>query len=308
MLDIAGVTKTYGPHVALDDVTVTAPAGRVTALLGRNGAGKSTLVSIVSGLLRADRGSVALDGATLSQDPRGFKTKLGVAAQDVAVYPPLSVADNLTVAGRFLGLSEAGLRPAVAAAAERLDITALLPRKARTLSGGEQRRLHVAMALIHQPRVLVLDEPTAGVDVASRHAMLGAVRELAAAGAAVLYTTHYLAELDALDPHVVILDRGRVLAQGRVADLVQGATAPSLKLTFAGGAPSHVEGFETIADGDVLQVVHPEPAAVAQAVLAALGAGDVSRLRGISTCVPTLEETFLALTSQDQDQEEHHAS
>ena len=243
VLELAGVVKTFdgAGRPALDGVDLVAAAGRVTALLGPNGAGKSTLVSLAAGLTRADAGSVRVLGADPSgRGGRAMRRQIGLAPQEIGVYPQLSVTTNLRC---FAELGGAGKRAARERAAQLLEPFALVEladRAAGRLSGGEQRRLHAAIALVNRPRLVILDEPTAGADPSTREHILQAVRDLAADGTAVVYTTHYLPEVERLDADIALLEHGRVIARGSVAELVarHGAQAPPAVVVAAPPRPS----------------------------------------------------------------------
>ena len=219
-LAVRGVRKRHGDVTALDGVELEIAPGEVLALLGPNGAGKTTLVSIVAGLLRADAGRVRVAGHDIERDAHGARLLLGLAPQELGVYPTLSVRENLRFHGELAGLRRAELQRRVAEVAEALALAPLLGRPARTLSGGEARRLHTGMSVMGRPALLLLDEPTAGADVEMRAQLLALVRKLAADGAGVCYSTHYLHEVEQLGASVAILDAGRIVARGALAALL----------------------------------------------------------------------------------------
>jgi ABC-2 type transport system ATP-binding protein len=218
-LELSGVVKRYGSRVALDGVDLAVAAGEILALLGPNGAGKSTLVQIACGLLSPDAGTVDVTG------------RPGVAPQEIGIYPSLTVRENLWAFAEVHGVS----RKRAERLLEPLVLGALSDRPAGRLSGGEQRRLHTALALVHRPRVVLLDEPTAGADTQTRTAILAAVRTLAAEGTAVVYTTHYLPEVEALGAGVALLEAGRIIATGTVSELVARHASSVLEVTFDDG-------------------------------------------------------------------------
>ena len=255
-LALAGVVKRYGERVALDGVDFTVDAGSVVALLGPNGAGKSTLVSIAAGLLAPDAGAVVIRG------------RPGLAPQEIGIYPSLTVRENLWAFAELYGVSrrraERWLEPFV--------LTALADRPAGRLSGGEQRRLHTAIAVVHRPRVVLLDEPTAGADTQTRSAILEAVRGLASDGAAVVYTTHYLPEIEELGADVALLERGRIIASGTIEELVAAHAESLVEVTYADGRMERRPGTSLHGLGD-----------------------DVLRAEVIR---PSLESAYLALTGR----------
>jgi ABC-2 type transport system ATP-binding protein len=216
MLEIDGLVKRRGGRDVLRGVSFDVRAGEVVGLLGANGAGKSTIASIVAGLLPSDAGSVVLRQGTLTRSPR---TQLGVASQEIALYPTLTCEENLRFFARLHGLRGARLRSHVARVIDGMALGPYRTTRVEALSGGWQRRLHVAAALVHKPAVLLLDEPTAGLDVEARGLMWRQIRALSSEGSAVLLTTHLIEEAETLCDRVIILAGGRVAAQGTLEQL-----------------------------------------------------------------------------------------
>jgi ABC-2 type transport system ATP-binding protein len=304
-LVVEEVRKRYGEVVALDGVSLNVGPGEIVGLLGANGAGKTTLVSLVSGLRRPDAGSIEVGGIDVGRAPQAARALLGVAPQANGVYEVLTVRQNLAFFGELCGLRRRALARRVDELADTLLLTGLLDRSVAALSGGEKRRVHTAIALVGRPPLLLLDEPTVGADVETRAALLHVVRTLADAGSAVVYSTHYLPEVEVLGASVAMLDHGRLIARGSVGALVARHGAAIAELRFDGAAPAPagaVEGITVSVDGDVLRVSAPNPAAAAATVIAHLG-GDASRLRGIDVLQPNLDSVFLALTGRRYDEE-----
>jgi len=198
VLQARQVTKSYGDVNALRGADLDVAAGSVVSLLGRNGAGKTTFLSAIAGLRRPDSGSITVDGIDIWKRPEAAAALVGIAPQETGIYRSVTVRQNLLFFAELAGLRRAERDRRVDETAETLSLTKLLDRKATQLSGGEARRLHTACALVHRPMLLLLDEPTVGADVATRGELIEAVRGLAAEGAAVVYTTHYLPEVEAL--------------------------------------------------------------------------------------------------------------
>jgi ABC-2 type transport system ATP-binding protein len=240
-LELRGVVKRYrgGDPPALDGVDLDLPAASVLALLGPNGAGKSTLVSLAAGLLRPDAGTVRVLGEDPVARAGAVRRQVGVAPQEIGVYPQLTVTANLRCFCELYGMRPRAARARAAELLAPFALGELAGRPAGRLSGGEQRRLHAAIALVNRPRLVLLDEPTAGADPSTREHILQAVRDLAAGGTAVVYTTHYLPEVERLDADVALLEHGRVIARGSVGELVARHAAPEPAVTGAQvGRPS----------------------------------------------------------------------
>lgn len=268
-LVVDGLSKTYrtreGSVRALDDVSLSVSAGEVVALVGNNGAGKSTLMSIVAGLLAADSGTATVMGRETTANGGTPSRLLGLAPQEEAVYPTLTVRKNLRYFGSLSGLSGAELDSRVSGVAASLLLADLLDRTTRELSGGQRRRLHTGLALMHDPDVLLLDEPTVGVDIDARLQLLQFVLDTAEAGSAVLYSTHQMTEVEQLASRAVILDHGRVLAHGRVQEIIAEHSPHLAELRFSQvdvTLPNHldemVDQVRTTARGDLVVSVRLE--------------------------------------------------
>ncbi|HXW35484.1 MAG TPA: ABC transporter ATP-binding protein [Acidimicrobiales bacterium] len=310
VLEVVEVTKSYGAHRALQAVDLTVAAGQVVGLLGPNGAGKTTLLSIVAGLLQADGGTVRVSGSDIARDPLRAQRSLGFAPQGTGLYEPLTVEQNLRFFGELAGLRHRQLDRRIAEVSEALLLGGLRSRQCQQLSGGEKRRAHTAIALISQPPLVLMDEPTVGADIETRVALIRLVRDLAAQGTAVLYTTHYLPEVEALDAAVVLVNEGRVIARGSVDQLIAAHGSGELELRFTGPAPLvEVGGLFIQRDGDRLCVSTPDPAPVAAQILHKLDA-DIHRLDGISILRPSLESVFLNLTGHHlrESEDQHDAA
>jgi ABC-2 type transport system ATP-binding protein len=281
VLHIAGLRKSYGDQVALRGVDLDVGEGEIVALLGPNGAGKTTLVSIVAGLRKADAGVVEVAGIDALSRSREVRRYLGLAPQETGIYPVVSVRQNLRLFGELSGVRRADLRSRVDEVAEALDITDLLDRQAGKLSGGQKRRVHTAIAFMHRPRLLLLDEATTGADVETRAHILDLVQRLAQQGSSVLYSTHYLAEVNSLPATVAILDQGQVIARGGVRELIEAHAQPVVELSFH--------------DRDRLRLPAPDPASVLVDVLPTVPA---ESLAGVEIVRPDLEAVYLALTGR----------
>lgn len=221
LLNVCGLSKAFGQIRAVDGVSFAVEPGEIYGLLGPNGAGKTTTISMISGLLRPDAGRVMVDGADFWSDPTRAQRVMGVVPQELAIYEELSGRENLEFWGRLAGLSRAEAR---SRATELLAGLALADRgndAVRNYSGGMKRRVNLACTLMHRPRLLLLDEPTVGIDPQARANILAFVKQLAGSGTAILYTTHYLEEAEMLCHRIGVIDHGRLLAEGSLAELQQ---------------------------------------------------------------------------------------
>ena len=219
MLATEGLVKKYGQLRALDEFTLRVAAGEIAGLVGPNGAGKTTFVEVVTGLIRPDAGRVTIDGVNVLRHPRAARGLLGVCPQEIALYPSITVAEHLRLFGALAGLRRAALRRAIGEIAELMQLTDVLGKPAGLLSGGQRKRAQAATALVAPRPLLLLDEPTAGADPVTRTALLDVVTARAAAGAAVVYTTHYLPELAELGATIALARAGRIVARGSQAEL-----------------------------------------------------------------------------------------
>ncbi len=294
MLRVDGVIKTYGEHPVLRGVDLEVAAGEILGLVGANGAGKTTLISIVTGLRHCDRGGVSIGGVDALAHPRRVADSIGLAPQELGIYPTLTVRENLYDFARLAGMAGRAARARTGEVAELLGLTGQLGQRGDQLSGGQKRRLHTALAILHRPRLLLLDEPTVGADVASRAGILEIVRAMAAAGTAVLYTTHYLTELEQLDAEIAVLDAGVIAVRGSCAAVVERWARASVTLRFAGPAPE-LEGWT--AAGSRLTPIEAaaDPGAAAAAALVALGPR-AGGLVGVDVTRASLEAAYLAIT------------
>jgi ABC-2 type transport system ATP-binding protein len=252
MIAVNHLCKRFNGIVAVNDVGFDVAQGQTFGLLGPNGAGKTTTISILCGLLRPDEGTVSLAGQTDPTLP-GVRASLGVVPQSLALYDELSAQRNLEFFGRINELTGQRLKDRVAACLEMAGLTARRKDKVATFSGGMKRRLNLVCALLHEPRILLLDEPTVGVDPQSRNLIFDSIGKLKAEGHTIIYTTHYMEEAQRLCDRVAILDRGKRLALDTVANLIA-----------QHGGPSHIEAE--------LDETLQEPSALAERI----GVGEIT--------------------------------
>ncbi|HEV3323760.1 MAG TPA: ATP-binding cassette domain-containing protein [Solirubrobacteraceae bacterium] len=303
-LYVSGVRKSYGDFEVLKGVDLEIEPGEVAGLLGHNGAGKTTFVSCVAGLRRTDSGTILVNGVDAVAEPLKARQHLGIAPQDLGIYPTLTVRGNLELFGELGGLRGRDVARRAEEVGEALSLTPKFDAAAGTLSGGQQRRLHTGMAIVCKPALLILDEPTVGADIRTRQEILDLVKGLAEEGHAVCYSTHYLPEIEQLGASVALLQGGAIIARGSIAELVAMNSTQVVELTFDGPAPEiSVRGGEVVCDGPVLRISTDNAATMAAAALGQLG-GHTMRLRNIELVRPSLDSIYLTLTEQRYSSEE----
>jgi ABC-2 type transport system ATP-binding protein len=303
MLEAQGLRKAYGDRTAVSDVSLSARAGEVLGLLGPNGAGKSTTVGMIAGLTNPDAGSVTVGGATLAADEFAFKRRIGLVPQDLALFEDLPALANIELFGALYDLPKATLKKRALEVLEMVGLADRARDKPATFSGGMKRRLNIACALVHDPDVLLLDEPTAGVDPQSRNAIFDNLEALKRAGKALVYTTHYMEEAERLADRIVVIDHGKVVASGTLAELLRVLPAAQTLAIDIEGTPDlaalqHIEGVKQVAfETGTLTVGLDDLTRSAGAVLQAVSASGAS-VRHLSSGRANLEDVFLALTGR----------
>ncbi|HVC20217.1 MAG TPA: ABC transporter ATP-binding protein [Vicinamibacterales bacterium] len=306
MLAVSHLSKAFGAQRAVDDVSFGVDRGRIVGLLGPNGAGKTTTVSMIAGLVRPDGGEVLIDGRALAGDTDPLKRRLGLVPQDLALYEELSAAENLHLFGALYGMSRAETAIALTSALAFVGLTERARDRVSTFSGGMKRRLNLAAGLLHDPPILLLDEPTVGVDPQSRNAIFDNLEALRRQGKALLYTTHYMEEAERLCDRIVIIDHGRVVADDTLRGLY--ARLPStnrLTIELDGGdrdfAVDDLRRLPGVRSAelarDVLTVGLDDVSAGAPAVLQWLS-GTGRRCTHLASERGNLETVFLALTGR----------
>jgi ABC-2 type transport system ATP-binding protein len=296
--------KRYGAIEAVRGVSFEIAEGETYGLLGPNGAGKTTTISIVCGLLARDAGEVTLDGTPIDVGAVAAKAGIGYVPQELAIYPDLSARENLEFFGRLYGLRGARLKTRVAEVLELVGLTARAGDRTDKYSGGMQRRLNIGVGLLHQPRLLLLDEPTVGVDPQSRNAILESIAALGKQGMAILYTTHYMEEAERLCDRVGIIDSGEIRAEGTQRDLVALiGKQDTVRLTVTGdvaGAAADVAAVPGVVRADTRDSTIEILVSDARAALPALidAAEDKADVKGVDVVEPDLEAVFLHLTGR----------
>jgi ABC-2 type transport system ATP-binding protein len=305
VLSCEGLRKRFGDRQAVDGVGFEIAPGQTYGLLGPNGAGKTTTISMISGILARDEGTVHVVGEPLDVDTTDAKRLVGVVPQDLAIYPDLSALENLDFFGRLYGLSGAALKERVRDVLAIVELTDRAKERTAHYSGGMKRRLNIAIGLLHRPRLLILDEPTVGVDPQSRNAILESVEALGTEGIGILYTTHYMEEAERLCDRVGIMDEGRIIAEGtrdQLVRLVGGTDQVTLAATgdihAAAAALAGIDGVAkaTARDGGI-EILVPDAGAVLPRLLETTAAAGAA-VRSVEVDEPDLEAVFLHLTGK----------
>jgi ABC-2 type transport system ATP-binding protein len=312
IVDARGVTKRFGKVEALAGLDLVIEPGQVVALLGPNGAGKTTLVRTLATLLRPDSGTVLIDGRDAVREAARVRALIGLAGQHAAVEHAMTGRENLEMVATLYGLDRRQARARAAQVIEELSLQAVADRLARTYSGGQRRRLDLGASLAGAPRLLLLDEPTTGLDPRSRIELWDAIRDLAAGGTDVLLTTQYLDEADQLASRIVIVDHGRVVADGTPGelkaragrDVIEVHTRDATDLDAAARALARIGADEPTVDAPTRRVSLPVDAGTERLTAAARALEDEDvTVDDISLRRPTLDEVFLALTGRVLDRD-----
>lgn len=306
VIEVQNLRKQYGDFLAVEDVSFQAEPGQIFGLLGPNGAGKSTTIGCLCGLLKPTSGQVSILGHDVVQDGPASRARLGVVPQELALYEDLSATDNLEYWGSAYGMSGAPLKSRIVQVLESIGLLDRAKEPVSRFSGGMKRRLNLGCAIVHEPAVLLLDEPTVGVDPQSRVRLLEVVRELVAGGTCVLYTTHYMEEAEALCDRLAILDHGKIIAAGTLQEL-RGRVGERDMVRLTGKFPIEPvrTALQTLSDAEVLQ---SEEDAFLVAMTAAgqrlpmlfdaiHGAG--GEVRETTVAQPSLESLFIQLTGKE---------
>jgi len=305
LLKVEGLVKAFGVIRAVDSVRFEVRPGEIYGLLGPNGAGKTTTISIISGLLKPDAGEVTVAGAPFWSDPQRAKSIMGVVPQELALYEELTGRENLEFWGRIAGLTAGDARSRAGDLLEALSLTDRAKDALKTYSGGMKRRINLGCALLHRPQLLLLDEPTVGIDPQARLNILEFIHRLRASGTGILYTTHYLEEAETLCDRIGIIDHGQVLAEGSLSELQErlgGDRLFVLEADFKNALPDTWEKFH-----QGFRVIQKSER---QLVVAAIGKRDPAdclkdlldlpvRVENVTLKRPNLNDVFLQLTGRD---------
>ncbi|MEL7667368.1 MAG: ABC transporter ATP-binding protein [Actinomycetota bacterium] len=305
IVEVRALTKRFDELVAVNDVSFSIEEGEVFGLLGPNGAGKTTTISMVSCLIEPTSGTIVVNGHDSAREPGALKAALGVVPQEIALYPTLTAAENLRFWGSMYGLRGDALKSAVADALELAGLADRAKERVEKYSGGMKRRINIAAGILHKPRVLLMDEPTVGIDPQSRNHILETVKDLNAAGMTVLYTSHYMEEVEYLCDRIAIMDHGVIIAEGtlnELRDVVGGMDVVAVKVAGVTSevlervrAIEGVEGVESVEDA--LEVLTRSSGSIMGRLVSTLES-EGAHVTSVSVTEPNLESVFLHLTGK----------
>jgi ABC-2 type transport system ATP-binding protein len=305
VLEVDGLTRRFGDLLAVDDVNLHVDAGETYGLLGPNGAGKSTTISMIAGLLEPHGGTIRVGGDLMSTGATQLRSRIGLVPQDLAVYPDLTARENLRFFARLYGLSRTDTARRIDEVLAVIGLADRADDRADEFSGGMKRRLNIGVGLLHRPNLLILDEPTVGVDPQSRNAILESVEHLSTEGMAVLYTTHYMEEAERLCDRIGIIDNGRLMAEGTRRELVASVgeqdrihIACTGHLDQAVAALGGIDGVSDASIGDDgFTLLASDAARVVARAVEVADAHGVS-VTSVEITQPDLEAVFLHLTGR----------
>ena len=305
LLKVVNLHKSFGGTKAVDGISFEVDRGEVFGLLGPNGAGKSTTISIISTLILPTEGEVYYKGANILKEPNSVRRNLGVVPQDIALYPTLTGYENLRFWGNMYGLKGAELKKRINEVSEIIGLNGRLKDRVDKYSGGMKRRLNIGAALLHKPELLIMDEPTAGIDPQSRNHILDTVLDLNRQGVTIIYTSHYMEEVEYLCSRICIMDQGRIIASGtqeELVDLVKGETRINLRLDRTDkDILQRLEAINGVARAELVQdeiVVSGENVDMILADIIGIIAEHGMRISSIDVSKPNLESVFLHLTGK----------
>jgi ABC-2 type transport system ATP-binding protein len=305
VLECEGLIKAFDDLVAVDGVGFHIAEGETYGLLGPNGAGKTTSISMIAGILESDAGTVTVGGTEITTRTTEGKAQIGYVPQDIAIYPDLSARENLRFFGKLYGIPKQNLNGRIDEVLEVIGLSDRGDDRTEEYSGGMKRRLNIGIGLLHEPTLLILDEPTVGVDPQSRNAILESVEQLGRRGTALLYTTHYMEEAERLCDRVAIIDGGKIRAEGTRRELVElvgqrdtvslGVVGSAQRLVDALASIEEIESI-TSSEGSV-EILVEGASGLLPRILDVAQQGDVG-ISGVEVVEPNLESVFLHLTGK----------
>ena len=305
MLEVKNLKKSYKQVKAVKGINFDVNKGEILGLLGPNGAGKSTTISMIATLVKMDEGQVIFNGVDVAKDMKQFQQKLGYVPQEIALYPLLSGYENLKFWGKVYGLSGKKLKNRIEIVSEIIGIKDRLKDKVKTYSGGMKRRLNIGVALLHEPELIIMDEPTVGIDPQSRNHILETVLKLNESGMTVIYTSHYMEEVEFLCNRICIMDQGNIIAEGSKEGLLLGyqdeqemlLRVDEVNEELLDGLKSTTGIKNVLMEDEVIKIIAKKEDGLFKRVIDVCHALDVTIL-GMDMIQPNLEDVFLKLTGR----------
>lgn len=296
ILHVEQLEKSYGQKKALQDVSFSVAKGSCFGLLGPNGAGKSTTMKIITGVLPFDRGQVTIFGKELKKHRRQIQSQIGYVPQNITLYEKLSAYDNLSFFGEMFGLKGKNLKKRINDLLELTGLTHQAKESVQTYSGGMKRRINIAAALLHQPKLLILDEPTVGIDPQSRNHIFELLRTLQETGITLIYSTHYMEEVEALCDQIAIIDHGRVIAQNSLDGLLTTHGNQAVFVEFTEDTPWINHPFSEVQEKDKGWLVETTDAMETMKLILSHAQKNKQNIKQLEIVRPSLESVFLRLT------------
>ncbi len=304
-IEIKNVVKRYDTKLSVDHLNLTIEEGEIFGLLGPNGAGKSTTIKMISGLLKIDQGEIIVDGIDVKRKPLETKKRLGLVPQDIAIYATLSARDNVTFFAKLYGLRGRLLKDRVDEALKFVGLFDRQKEKPSSFSGGMKRRLNIACAIVHHPKVLIMDEPTVGIDPQSRNHILECVKKLNEMGSTIIYTSHYMEEVAAISTRVGIIDKGHLIISGTEEELRRNVAqeeklliqATQVKEEAVLEIERHPNVKKVIVDNHTIEIYLDDAQAYLQDILFIFSKHHVM-IQSLTRIEPNLETLFLSLTGR----------
>ncbi|WP_239617268.1 ABC transporter ATP-binding protein [Cohnella mopanensis] len=306
LVEFKGVVKKYETHISVNHLNLNIAQGEIFGLLGPNGAGKSTTIHLLAGLLPLDSGEIMLDGYSTAKNPLEVKRRIGLVPQDLAIYEMLSARENVTFFGKLFGLKGTVLKERVEEALAFTGLQNYAKDRPGTFSGGMKRRLNIACAIMHRPKLIIMDEPTVGIDPQSRNHILESVKKLNAMGSTIIYTSHYMEEVEAISTKIGIMDQGKLVAHGTKEELVQQAGLQERLMIetnkMTDDAAEEIRKHPRVSlfhirEGTQLELVLQESQTYLQDILFILSKHSL-KLQKLTRVEPDLESLFLTLTGR----------
>ena len=305
LLEVKNLVKRYKDFLAVDNLNIEIEEGEILGFLGPNGAGKTTTISAITGMSKLDSGEIKIFGLDMKTHEKEIKKQIGVVPQDIAVYEDLTAYENLDYFGRLYGLKGVELKDRIHEALEFVDLVDKEKDYPKSFSGGMKRRLNIACAIVHRPKLIIMDEPTVGIDPQSRNYILNSIRKLNEMGSTIIYTSHYMEEVEELCTRILIIDHGRIIAKGTKDELKSlAAVNEKIDLELSGVNYTIIEKIKKMDDvidcilnGNKLNIIAKKNSKILGRILEIILQNNVEIL-SLNVEKPTLESVFLTLTGR----------